>query len=98
MPQARDAVTSERRRYTHSLWSDVLTRLLLLPSLSFGAGGKNRDTGVVEKGWGYYEVSLWSGKTPWNNRPTHYQPNRPLQAEVEQAQIGTERPEHSQCT
>ena len=36
----------------------VLTRFVHLPSLSFGAGGKNRDTGIVEKGWGYYEVSV----------------------------------------
>lgn len=26
-------------------------------SLSFGTGGKDKETGEVSRGWGYYEVS-----------------------------------------
>jgi hypothetical protein len=30
-------------------------------SLSFGTGGKDKETGEVSRGWGYYEVSRTGG-------------------------------------
>lgn len=42
-------------------WSAIHAHCLVLPlSLSFGAGGKDNETGQVAKGWGYYEVSVYS--------------------------------------
>ena len=41
---------------------------ILCTSLSFGTGGKDKKTGEVSKGWGYYEVSTESLSLCFNLR------------------------------